>query len=277
MLYYRMDLVEEGGFSEAPKSWAELEEMALMTSQNTNTQDGFVFQGADYEGGTVNGLEYIWTHGGDVLEGNQVVIESPASVAGLQTEHALVERGVAPQAVSTYKEPETDPAFLGGRSVFARNWPYMYALAQDPETSNIKPDQIGIAALPLGEGGQSFSGLGGWNMMINANSQKQDEAWEFVKFMTGEEGQRQRALAATLLPTRKALYEDEQILEEVPVIRLGKEAIRSTKSRPVSPYYSDMSLAMAEQFNLSLKGETSPEEAVATLQEELTKIVEQAG
>jgi multiple sugar transport system substrate-binding protein len=271
-----MDLLEEAGFSEAPKTWAELEEMALKTSQDTNTQDGFVFQGADYEGGTVNGLEYIWTHGADVLEGNQVVIESPASVAGLQTEHALVERGVAPQAVSTYKEPETDPAFLGGRSVFARNWPYMYALAQDPETSNIKPDQIGIAALPSGEGGQSFSGLGGWNMMINANSQKQDEAWEFVKFMTGEEGQRQRALAATLLPTRKALYEDEQILEEVPVIRLGKEAIQSTKSRPVSPYYSDMSLAMAEQFNLSLKGETSPEEAVATLQEELTKIVEQA-
>jgi multiple sugar transport system substrate-binding protein len=277
MLYYRMDLLEEAGFSEAPKTWAELEEMALKTSQDTNTQDGFVFQGADYEGGTVNGLEYIWTHGADVLEGNQVVIESPASVAGLQTEHALVERGVAPQAVSTYKEPETDPAFLGGRSVFARNWPYMYALAEDPETSNIKPDQIGIAALPSGEGGQSFSGLGGWNMMINANSQKQDEAWEFVKFMTGEEGQRQRALAATLLPTRKALYEDEQILEEVPVIRLGKEAIQSTKSRPVSPYYSDMSLAMAEQFNLSLKGETSPEEAVATLQEELTKIVEQAG
>jgi multiple sugar transport system substrate-binding protein len=276
MLYYRSDLLEKAGFSAPPETWAELEEMALNTAQDTGTQDGFVFQGADYEGGTVNGLEYIWTNGGDVLDGNKVIIESPESIAGLETEHAMVERGVAPQAVSTYKEPETDPAFLGGRSVFARNWPYMYALAQDPETSNIKPEQIGIAPLPAGEGGQSFSGLGGWNMMINASSQKQDEAWEFVKFMTSEEGQRQRALAATLLPTRKALYEDQQILEEVPVIRLGKEAIQSTKSRPVSPYYSDMSLAMAEQFNLSLKGETTPEEAVATLQEELTKIVEQA-
>ena len=276
MLYYRSDLLDKAGFSAPPETWAELEEMALKTAQDTGTQDGFVFQGADYEGGTVNGLEYIWTNGGDVLDGNKVIIESPESIAGLETEHAMVERGVAPQAVSTYKEPETDPAFLGGRSVFARNWPYMYALAQDPETSNIKPEQIGIAPLPAGEGGQSFSGLGGWNMMINATSQKQDEAWEFVKFMTSEEGQRQRALAATLLPTRKALYEDQQILEEVPVIRLGKEAIQSTKSRPVSPYYSDMSLAMAEQFNLSLKGETTPEEAVATLQEELTKIVEQA-
>jgi multiple sugar transport system substrate-binding protein len=73
--------------------------------------------------------------------------------------------------------------------------------------------------------------------------------------------QRQRALAATLLPTRRSLYEDRQILEEVPVIRLGKEAIQSTRSRPVSPYYSDMSLVMAEQFNRSLEGDVAPEQA----------------
>jgi multiple sugar transport system substrate-binding protein len=206
-----------------------------------------------------------------------VIIDSPESVAGLETERSMITDGVAPQAVSTYKEGETDPAFLGGRSVFARNWPYMYALAEDPETSRIKPDQIGIAPLPAGEGGQSFSGLGGWNLMINANSQKQDQAWEFVRFMTGEEGQKQRALAATLLPTRKSLYEDQEILDQVPVIELGKEAIQSTKSRPVSPYYSDMSLKMAEQFSACLKGDVAPEQAIKTLQTELTSIIEQGG
>jgi multiple sugar transport system substrate-binding protein len=275
MLYYRTDLLEQAGFSEPPGTWEEMKEMALKTAQDTGTRDGFVFQGAQYEGGTVNGLEYIWTHGGDVLSGDQVVIDSPEAVAGLETERSMISDGVASQAVSTYKEQETDPAFLGGRSVFARNWPYMYALSEDPEVSKIETAQIGIAPLPAGEGGQSFAGLGGWNMMINANSQRQEEAWEFVKWMTSAQGQRQRALAATLLPTRKSLYEDQEILEKVPVIRLGKEAIQSTKSRPVSPYYSDMSLAMAEQFNLSLKGETDPQAAVQSLQEELTKIVEQ--
>jgi multiple sugar transport system substrate-binding protein len=275
MLYYRTDLLEEAGFSEPPGTWDEMKEMALKTAQDTGTRDGFAFQGAQYEGGTVNGLEYIWTHGGDVLSGDQVVIDSPEAVTGLETERSMISDGVASQAVSTYKEQETDPAFLGGRSVFARNWPYMYALSEDPEVSKIETAQIGIAPLPAGEGGQSFAGLGGWNMMINANSQRQEEAWEFVKWMTSEQGQRQRALAATLLPTRKSLYEDQEILEKVPVIRLGKEAIQSTKSRPVSPYYSDMSLAMAEQFNLSLKGEIDPQAAVQNLQEELTKIVEQ--
>ena len=57
---------------------------------------------------------------------------------------------------------------------------------------------------------------------------------------------------------------------------LAKEAAQNAKPRPVSPYYSDMSLEMAEQFNAALKGEVSPEEAVKTLQEQLQQIVEQA-
>src|SRR5215213_1194664 len=131
---------------------------------------------------------HLWTHGGDVLEGNKVIIDSSESVAGLQTEHSIVADGVAPQAVSTYKEPETKPAFLGGRSVFARNWPYMYALAPDPKISKLKPDQIGITSIPVSEGNSSSSTLGGWNFFINATSQKQVEAWDFVMFMTSEEG-----------------------------------------------------------------------------------------
>jgi multiple sugar transport system substrate-binding protein len=280
MLYYRQDLLEKSGFSEPPKTWDELKEMALKTAQDQNTKYGFVFQGAEYEGGVCNGCEFIWTHGGNVLDPNnasKVVIESPEAVAGLQTEYSMVADGVAPKAVSTYKETETDPTFLNGDAVFARNWPYMYALAGTEDYPKVKPEQIGVAALPIGEGGRVASALGGWNMLINANSQRQEEAWTFVQWITGEGPQKKRALQATLLPTRKSLYEDQEILDQVPVIRLGAEALQNSEPRPVSPYYSDMSLQMAEQFNQTLKGTVSPEQAVRTLQQELSGIIEQGG
>jgi multiple sugar transport system substrate-binding protein len=141
----------------------------------------------------------------------------------------------------------------------------------------VKPEQVGLAALPTGEGGPVAATLGGWNMLINANTQKQDQAWEFVKWVTGEEAQKFRAVEATLLPTLKSLYEDPEIIEKVPVIEQGTEALQNSRPRPVSPYYSDMSLKMAEQFNRSLKGDVSPEDAVKTLQEELSSIIEQGG
>jgi multiple sugar transport system substrate-binding protein len=280
LLYYRQDLLEKAGYSEPPKTWTELQEMAEKVKQDQGIKNGFVFQGDQYEGGVVNGLEYIWTNGGDVLDPNdpnKVVIDSPEAADGLVIERSMLQEGVAPQSVSTYTETETDPAFLNGDAVFARNWPYMYALAGTEDYPDVKPEQIGIAPLPVAEGqGETASALGGWNMLINAASDKQEEAWQFVQFMTSEESQRIRTLEATLLPTRTSLYSDQEIRETVPVVALGEVALKNARPRPVSPYYSDMSLEMQEQFNASLKGEISPEEAVGTLQESLTEIV-QAG
>src|ERR671932_374413 len=277
LLWYRKDLVEDSGFSEAPKTWDELKEMARKTSEDSGTKFGFVFQGAEYEGAVVDGLEYIWTSGGQVLtDSGEVVADQPDPIAGLKMERSMIEDGVAPIAVVNYKEPETHTAFLNGSAVFCRNWPYMYGLLKDPGQSQITPDQVEITRLPRNEGGQSQSGLGGWNMYINAASKgKLDAIWEFIQFMSAPEQQKFRALKGSFIPTRQTLLDDQEIVDTVPVISLGREAIQSTKPRPVSPYYSDMSLRMAEQFSASLQGEVSPEEAVSTLQEELTRIVEQ--
>jgi multiple sugar transport system substrate-binding protein len=276
MLYYRADLLEAAGYSEPPQTWDELKEMADKVKQDAGLKDGFIFQGDAYEGGVCNGLEYIWTHGGDVLDPSdpsKVVIDSPEAAAGLATQRSMLSSGVSSQAVSTYQEAETDAAFFAepGTAVFARQWPYGYAYAGTK--GNLKPEQLGVAPLPVDDGQQLASCLGGWDMLISAQSDRQDEAWEFIKFMTSEENLKFRALEASVLPARTSLLSDPEI-EEIPVIAQAKPAIENTRPRPVSPYYSDMSLEMAEQFNASLKGDVSPEEAVKTLQESLEKLIE---
>lgn len=281
MLYYRKDLLEQSGFSEPPKTWDELKEQARKAQRDAGTEFGYVFQGADYEGGVVNGLEYVWTHGGDVLDQEdpeRVVVDSPESIEALRTERSMIEDGAAPQAITSYKEQESQAAFLRGDAVFLRFWPNAYALLSDESQSSIRPEQVDIAPLPVAsEGDQSFSALGGWGLLINAASQNQDAAWEFVKFMTASEQLKFRAMEGGYLPSRRSLYDDRELLDEVRVMELGWEAIKNTRPRPVSPYYSDMSLEMAEQFNASLNDEISPEEAISTLQSELSNIAEQAG
>ena len=276
MLFYRKDLLEKSGYSEPPKTWDELKEVALKTKKDSGLEAGFVFQGDNYEGGVCNGLEYIWTHGGDVLDGDQVIIDSPETVAGLTTERSMITDGVSPEAVSTLQETTTDPYFLGNKAVFARIWSYEYALAGTSAYPKVKPDQIGVASLPVGNGGPHANCLGGWNMFISALSDQQDEAWEFIKWMTGEYGEKRRAIDATLLPTLKSLYDDTELRKKVPTIAVSDTALKQAKPRPVSPYYSDMSLKIAEEFNTSLKGDLSPEEAANTLQKELEAIQQQA-
>jgi multiple sugar transport system substrate-binding protein len=278
LLYYRADLLEKAGYSEPPKTWNALQEMAEKITQDEGIENGFVFQGDQYEGGVCNGCEYIWTNGGNILDPEdptKVVIDSPEAAAGLATEQGLVQDGIAPKAVSTYQETTTDPAFLGNKTVFARNWAYMYALAGTKAFPKVKPEQIGVGPVPLGEGQtQLASAFGGWNMLINAQSDMQDEAWEFIDWMTAPEQQKWRSLQGSFLPTWSSLYSDKEIRKTLPVVVQGEVSLKTARPRPVSPYYSDMSLEMQEQFNGVVKGDISPENAVSSLQQSLEQIIE---
>ena len=285
MLYYRRDLLEQAGYSGPPETWDELKEMALKTAQDTGTKNGFVFQGMNYEGGVCNGCEYIWTHGGEVLSGvtsGKVVIDSPEGLAAMETYRSMVADGVAPEAVANYDETTSVPVFGEGDAVFMRDWPGDYALFGLPSKEggfpNVKPEQVGIAELPVAEPGMpSYSTLGGWNMFVNAQTDLQEEAVTFAQFMTATEQEKFLALDGGLRPTRKALYEDPDLIEASPVIELAKEIIfNNAKSRPVTEFYGDMSLELAEQFNNVLTGDTSPQQAVETLQKELSSIMQQA-
>jgi multiple sugar transport system substrate-binding protein len=155
-----------------------------------------------------------------------------------------------------------------------RNWPNVYARAADPSLSRVEQERIGVAPLPVARlGSPAHSGLGGWNLMINAASEKTEAAWAFIRYLSAPEQQKERALRGGYLPTREACYEDQEILSEVPVITLGRDAIRNVRSRPVSPLYRDMSLAMAERFHASLSGTVATERAAALLEEDLERIL----
>ena len=278
MFYYRKDLLEESGFSQPPKTWDEMKEMvAKIRADSGEEYDGYVFQGAQDEGGVVNGLEHIWNAGGEVLEGDRVVVNSAEAVEGLKLRRSMIEDGIAPVATGDYSTQESQAAFTNGDVIFMRNWPFVYGLLSNPDQSQVTPEQVGIAPIPVsGSGAQSFSGLGGWNFLVNATSEDRiEEIWAFVEFMIAPEQQKTLALESTRLPTLKSLYEDEELLQKVPVASLGRESLENSRPRPVSPYYSDMSLEMAGQFNAALKGEEPVEQALETLQRELQAIVDQ--
>jgi multiple sugar transport system substrate-binding protein len=280
LLYYRQDLLDKAGFSEPPETWDDLMEMAKKVQKDEGIKNGFVYQGSDYEGGVCNGLEYIRTNGGDVLDPNdptKVIIDSPGTVNGLATWRETITSGVSPQAVLQYLEDESAASFLNGESVFIRNWPYMYSLAGTSDYPELEPEQLGIAPIPVDKpGNPSYSTLGGWNFLINATSESQDQAWEFIEWITAPEQLVTNAVLGSHLPTRQTLYDDPTVLKKVPVAKLGKDAIiKNSTPRPVSPYYSDVSLELSQQFNACLAGNISPEDAASTLQENLQQIIDQ--
>ena len=292
MLFYRRDLLEEGGFDAAPTTWDGLAEIDAAIRADAGVEHGLVFQGADYEGGTANALEFIWGAGGRVLTGNVavagafgvdvsdpnvVVVDSADSASGLESAARLVANGIAPEAVTGFREQESSDAFLSGNALFMRNWPFVYGLF-GTEGVSISPEQVGIAPIPTtGEGRRSYSCLGGWNLMLSSGSSEQEAAREFIRFASAPEQQRQRALDGGFLPTLAALYDDESLVQEAPILSLGREAIDNARSRPVSPFYDAVSPRVAGTFNRVLRGELDGSEAARRLEREMQSILRRRG
>ncbi len=285
ILFYRKDSLAKSGFDAPPRTWDELIHIASQVKKDSGINHGFVFQGAEYEGGAANAAEYIWSAGGELMkselrvtsamrgtlaEVHAVTIKSKEAASGLDVARRLITEGIAPVDVKTYREKEALDVFLAGDAVFLRSWPYVYGLL---ETSKLSMDQVGIASIPaMSTGHLGYSCLGGWNLMMNARASKDEQtaAWEFIRHMTSTKQQKRTALEAGLLPVLVALYEDPEVLEGAPVVALAKETMSSRiRARPKTPFYYDMSLRIASVFQRVLEGKLTGANAVDVLDKDL--------
>jgi multiple sugar transport system substrate-binding protein len=274
-LYYRKDLLEKAGYGGPPETWQELQEMALKVKADTKILNGYVFQGARYEGGTVNGTEFVRSSGGDVLRNGKVVIGEPAAVRGLQIARGLVASGASPASVAEFKEDESAGSFVGGKAVFLRSWGYLYSVVSDKTQSKLSRSQVGVTELPVAQQGLPHVNVGGgWNLFLNRESRRKDLAWSLITYLAAEPQQRIWATEGSLMPTLTGLYGDAEVLGTMPVLGRARTVVPHTTTPPISPYYADMSLAMAKHFNASLRGAEPPEQAAAALASELQKIVD---
>ena len=279
LLYYRKDFLEDAGYSNPPETWDELIAMSSKIMKDKDIKYGYVFQGAQYEGGVTNACEFIWNAGGRVLIGdldvvgsfdetetdlNIITLNSAESIQGIETARRLIEAGISPKDVFTYLELEATQSFQNGDAVFMRSWPGIFGIFKEEE-SRVKPEQVGIASIPVSKKGMpSYSCLGGWNLMVNSKSTdvEKDAAWEFIQFLVDPGQQKERAMQGSNLPSLRNLYDDAEIIQKNPMIMQAKDIIASARPRPVSPYYDEFSPLIAKTFNKVLRGEASSKEAI---------------
>ncbi|WP_088052364.1 ABC transporter substrate-binding protein [Virgibacillus dakarensis] len=265
VFYYRTDIVEE-----PPATWDELIKQASELQGEEGTKFGYIMQAAQYEGLITNAIEFIASYGGEVVdENNNVVVDSPETVKAIKKMQEVVNSDFAPDNISNFQEIETENAWIEGNSVFARNWPYMISSSNDEERSEVVGN-VEMARLPAGDKG-SAAALGGWMTMINRYSEHPQEAWEFVKFISGPEGQKITAIEGGRAPTLKKLYDDPEVQAVSSLFANPEftEVLQTAVPRPVSPIYPEISDIMQIELSKALAGDQTAEEAAANMQEKM--------
>ncbi|MGD6817139.1 ABC transporter substrate-binding protein [Metabacillus sp. 84] len=267
LLFYRTDLVSE---EEVPETWDELIEQAAAKKGEGGTKFGYVMQAKQYEGLVCNAIEFVAAYGGEFInEKNEVVVNSPETIKGLSKLVEVAKSDFVPENLTTFTEIESDQAFIEGQTAFLRNWPYEYASANDEEKSKIA-GKVAIAPLPSGDKG-SAAALGGWQAGINKNSEHPKEAWEFLKFMAGEEGQKIDAIHGGHAPTINKLFEDKEVLEANPTFgdKNFQEGLMAAVPRPVAANYQEISEIIQINVSKAIAGDMTVEEAAQKMETDM--------
>ena len=259
LLYYNTDKVKE-----IPATWQEV-------YQQAQQEGGIVYQGAAYEGLTVDFLELFFGAGGEVLseDGTKATIaEGDAGVKALTMMVDGIKNGAAPKAVTTYMEPESLTAFQTGKYAYMRNWPYAYALNQ--KAAKVKGN-FDVGPQPSFEGGEKAGILGGHNSVISVYSKNPGAALKLIEHIGSPEIQKAYAAQFSLSPVKAAIYDDPEVQKAIPFATDLRQAITQARARPVSPVYPQISQAIYKNVNAALSGQMEPQEAIDKAQADIEK------
>lgn len=251
MLYYRKDLLEQLG-AKPPETFADLVKTSQQLQEKKATRWGYVWQGAQYEGLSAMFVEILEGFGGFWVnpQTNEVGLDKPEAIQSVEFLRNVIDKGISPPGVTTYREEDTRRLFVSGETAFLRNWPYVWASAQEDD-SEVK-GKIGIKPMVHVPGATGGTCLGGWGMGIAKTSKHPEEAWKAIQYFTSKEAQKRFTLETGHMSSRKELFADSDIIAKYPHYPQLETVVKSAVLRPPIAQYNQASDILQRYLNAAL-------------------------
>jgi trehalose/maltose transport system substrate-binding protein len=280
VLLYRRDLLQRYGYRDPPKTWDQLEAMATRIQAGeraTGKKDfwGYVWQGAEGEDLTCNGLEWqVVEGGGRIIEDNRTIgVNNPRVIRAWQRAARWVG-SISPPSMVAYQKWDAANLFASGRAAFFRWWESDYSLTHWTPLPGDIGGTVGVTSVPGSEAGRA-STLGGNGLAVSRASAHPREAIEMIRFLLSRDVQSRAAREHSEPPGQLELYQLPAILEPYPAIaRLTQHGggVVVRPSNVAGQKYEAVSRAYARALNSVLLHEKDPSVAAAALEKELIEI-----
>jgi multiple sugar transport system substrate-binding protein len=262
LLWYRKDQVPK-----PPEdfTWDEMIDEAIRKGKAVEVQ------ARQYEGLTVWVNALITGAGGQIVnEQGDVEVDETAKTAA-EIIRKLASSSAAPPGMSTNAEDDARLGFESGRSDYQVNYTFIYPSAA--EVSEDFQKDIGWARYPRSVAGDpSRPPLGGINIGVGAFSKKKDLAFDAAECLASEANQLIAAEKGGLAPSSEAVYEEAALKKAFPFSALLRQSIEDGGPRPVTPAYSDISLAIQKTYHPP--ADVNPDDVVEELRDRIEKAVE---
>ncbi|MDJ0680539.1 MAG: ABC transporter substrate-binding protein [Xenococcaceae cyanobacterium MO_167.B52] len=270
-IFYRPSLFQAAGIRDVPKTWEELKLVANKLTQDTNNdgridQYGMFLSLGKGEWTVFAWLPFIYSAGGELIDGNKPNIVNPGVIKGLQLGADLVK-----DQVTILSAPERGyelDNFLSGKAAMQVTGPWTLG-----QLSQMDID-YGVFPIPIKE--KPAAVVGGENLFVFKSNLAQEKACqEFLTYVLSEQFQTTWALETGYLPInlksqQSAAY--QQYVQENPVLEVFLKQMQWARSRPIITQYTRLSENLGRAIESVLLEKQTPEAALKKSQERLDLI-----
>jgi multiple sugar transport system substrate-binding protein len=262
LLWYRKDRVDT-----PPEdfTWDEMIDDAVEKGTAVEVQ------AAQYEGLVVWINALIAGAGGRIVNEQGDVEVNDTAMRAAEIESKLAKSPAAPPGMSTNREDQARIGFEEGRSDYEINYTFIY-----PSAAEVGEDfqkNIGWARYPRTDKDKpSRPPLGGFNIAVSEFSNNPDLAFEAAECLASPENQALSAELGGLPPTTESVYSDPKVEKAFPFADELRASIDAAGPRPVTPAYSDISLAIQKTYHPP--DAVDPNGIVERLRDRIEKAVE---
>jgi len=272
VLNYRKDVLEEAGI-EPPQTQQELLEASQQLTDAENDFYGIALLGAKGPAVAQDYMAWVQQHDGTILDENgNPALNTAENVEILEFFGELFE--YAPPGATDYWWDQRETAFRSGNVAMMEGWSIARAGYEDPDISSVV-GKVDVTLAPVSEGMEPKYGFGGWGIGINADTDNPEAAWEFIKWITSPEVQKEW-IRNDGAPIRRSTLEDPELVEEYPWFPVLLESFENGDGdyRPRIPEYSIIQDALGTAVNSYLVGEMSAQEALDQAQAQVESALE---
>lgn len=269
-MYYNKTMFDKYGvpYPDWTWDWNKYVEMSKLLTKDLNGDGNLDQWGCATD---VWWQSYIYQSGGTIVsdDNSQCTLDKPEAYRGLQFMSDLLNKHhVAPRPEET--------AQVGNMKLFTSGKIGMFIsgswAAELIFPANIKDFEYDVAPLPRGPRSRATF-IGGAAYGILSRSQHKEASWKLVKWMTGKEYQRSRALESQIIPSRISVAKETYLsLKKPPLHR--KAFVDMIAYGRATPYVScspEMNEIIQSRLELVLLGKKSAKSAC----EEVTPIVDE--
>lgn len=256
-LYWNKDLFKQAGLDPEtpPKTWAEEIEFAKQIKEKTGIA-GYGLPAKTFDNTMHQFMHWVYTNNGKVIDGDNIVIDSPEVLAALQAYKDITPYSV--EGATAYEQNEIRAIFLDGKVGMIQ--------AGSGAAYRLKDTQInwGVAPLPRGPSAQGEGTLLITDSLaIFSGSGVEEKAIEFAKYITSTDIQHEYELqgGAGLTPLRPGVVVDQFVANE-PFWKPFIDGIEYGGPEPLFTDYKGFQNVMIELVQSVVTGKAEPADAL---------------